>query len=139
MDQPTNPAIPLIPIDAMAGFGSGHTTQVMAYDTERYIIPEFSELNVEFLIRAKGSSMTPKYNSGDILGCKRLPMDTFFQWGKVYVIDTIQGPLVKRVFKSDIPGHIVCVSDNKDYPPFEIEFDSQVNAIAIVLGVIRLE
>lgn len=131
--------IPLIPIDAMAGFGNGHTLQVMEYDTDRYIIPEFTELNVEFLIRMKGSSMLPKYNSGDILGCRRLPMDTFFQWNKVYVIDTIQGALVKRVHKSEKQGYITCVSDNENYPPFELNFDTDVNAIAIVLGVIRLE
>ena len=132
-------SIPLIPIDAMAGFGNGHTTQIMEYDTERYVIPEFSELNVEFLIRMKGSSMIPKYNSGDLLGCRRLPMDTFFQWNKVYVIDTVQGALVKRVHKSEKPGHIICVSDNANYPPFELNFDTDVNAIAIVLGVIRFE
>lgn len=132
-------SIPLIPIDAMAGFGNGHTTQIMEYDTERYVIPEFNELNVEFLIRMKGSSMIPKYNSGDLLGCRRLPMDSFFQWNKVYVIDTVQGALVKRVHKSEKPGHIICVSDNENYPPFELSFDTDVNAIAIVLGVIRFE
>src|SRR5690606_36230537 len=104
--EDTITSIPLIPIEAMAGFGNGHTAQIMEYDTERYIIPEFSELNVEFLIRMKGSSMVPKYNSGDLLGCRRLPMDTFFQWNKVYVIDTVQGALVKRIHKSERPGYI---------------------------------
>jgi len=136
-DQATS--IPLIPVEAMAGFGNGHTSQIMEYDAERYVIPEFSELNVEFLIRMKGSSMLPKYNSGDLLGCRRLPMDTFFQWNKVYVIDTIQGALVKRIQKSDRPGYITCVSDNNNYPPFDLNYDADVNAIAIVLGVIRLE
>lgn len=65
--QSFNIGIPLIPVEAMAGYGNGHTAQVMEYDTERYVIPEFSELRVEFLIRMKGNSMTPRYNSGDIL------------------------------------------------------------------------
>lgn len=134
-----NRSIPLIPVDAMAGFGSGIATQVMTYDMERYIIPEFTELGVEFLIRVKGNSMQPKYNSGDVLGCRRLTMDTFFQWGKVYVLDTTQGGLVKRVFKSETPGYIKCVSDNESYPPFDLEFDKHINAIGLVCGVIRLE
>ncbi|MGJ1244326.1 S24 family peptidase [Sphingobacterium multivorum] len=134
-----NRSIPLIPVDAMAGFGSGVATQVMTYDMERYIIPEFTELGVEFLIRVKGNSMQPKYNSGDVLGCRRLTMDTFFQWGKVYVLDTTQGGLVKRVFKSETPGYIKCVSDNESYPPFDLEFDKHINAIGLVCGVIRLE
>lgn len=129
--------IPLIPIEAMAGFASGEM-QVMEYDTVTYVVPEFEELNVEFMIRVKGSSMYPKYNSGNTVGCKKLPLDTFFQWNKVYVLDTIQGPLIKRVQKSDKEDYIVCVSDNTKYAPFDLP-KSEIYSIAIVLGVIQLE
>jgi len=132
-----NKGIPLIPLDAMAGFGTG-SMQVMDYDTKRYVVPEFEDLNVEFMIRVKGSSMYPKYNSGDIVACKKLPLDTFFQWNKVYVLDTIQGPMIKRVHKSDNSANIVCVSDNEKYQPFELA-KSELYSLAIVLGVIRLE
>ena len=64
-----NAGIPLIPIDAMAGFGTG-AVQVMHYDTSKYIVPEFAELNVDFMIRVKGSSMVPKYNSGDLVAVR---------------------------------------------------------------------
>lgn len=128
--------IPLIPIDAMAGFAVG-SSQIMKYDTKEYIVPEFTELKVEFMIRVSGSSMYPKYSSGDLLACKKIDK-SFFQWNKVYVLDTKQGALVKRVWESDKKGCIKCVSDNKDYPPFDIPID-EINAIAIVLGVIRRE
>ena len=130
--------IPLIPIDAMAGFGTG-AVQVMHYDTSKYIVPEFSELNVDFMIRVKGSSMVPKYNSGDLVACKKLVItDIFFQWNKVYVLDTEQGALIKRVKKGSRDNYILLISDNKNYDPFELHL-SKIFAVALVVGVIRLE
>ena len=133
-----NAGIPLIPIDAMAGFGTG-TVQVMHYDTSKYVVPEFAELNVDFMIRVKGSSMVPKYNSGDLVACKKLVItDIFFQWNKVYVLDTDQGALIKRVKKGSKENYIQLISDNKKYDPFELHL-SKIFAVALVVGVIRLE
>lgn len=139
LNEPLNEysGIPLIPIEAMAGFGSG-SLQVMDYDTEKYVIPEFTELNVDFMIRVKGSSMYPKYNSGDLVACKKLSLqDVFFQWNKVYVLDTEQGALIKRIKKGS-DDHLLIMSDNPSYDSFELHL-SKINALAIVLGVIRLE
>ena len=133
-----NAGIPLIPIDAMAGFGTG-AVQVMHYDTSQYIVPEFSELNVDFMIRVKGSSMVPKYNSGDLVACKKLVItDIFFQWNKVYVLDTEQGALIKRVKKGSRDNYILLISDNQNYDQFELHL-SKIFAVALVVGVIRLE
>ena len=130
--------IPLIPIDAMAGFGSGET-QIMEYDAGRYVVPEFTEINVDFMIRVKGSSMSPKYSSGDLVACKKLYLnDIFFQWNKVYVLDTDQGALIKRVRKGSDVEHISLVSENQSYDPFELHM-SKIYAVALVVGVIRLE
>lgn len=127
--------IPLIPIEAMAGAASGDM-QVMEYESERFVVPTFK--GADYLISVRGSSMYPKYNSGDIVACKRLELGTFFQWNKVYVLDTVQGPLIKRVCPHDDPEHVQMVSDNKDYAPFKIHL-SDIRALAIVMGVIRLE
>jgi len=128
--------IPLIPINAMAGIAKGEVS-VLDYECEHYIVPIFKE--AEFLIPVKGSSMIPKYNSGDIIACKWVPIvDIFFQWNKVYVLDTNQGALIKRIHPGKDDQHIQLVSDNDKYPPFQIALSS-INAIAIVIGVIRLE
>lgn len=128
--------IPLIPIDAMAGFAAGET-QVLEYECERYVVPVFRE--AEFLIEVRGSSMYPKYSSGDIVACKKLSLQNiFFQWNKVYVLDTDQGALIKRVRKGKDEEHILLVSENENYEPFELRLN-QIYAIAIVIGVIRLE
>lgn len=131
--------IPLIPIEAIAGIPAGESIAVRFIDCAHYVIPEFANLNVEYMIRVSGSSMYPKYSNGDILACRRVQDVLFFQWGKIYVIDSSQGALVKRVFQDEDPDRILLVSDNKEhYPPFSIP-KSDIRSLSIVLGVIRLE
>ena len=127
--------IPLIPLNAMAGAFAGEQV-VLELECERYVVPAFKD--AEFLITVKGSSMIPKYNSGDIVACKRMPLDTFFQWNKVYVLDTEQGPLIKRVKKGSSEDTLTIFSDNPSYEPFELP-RTKIYHIALVVGVIRLE
>lgn len=131
-----NEGIPLIPIEAMAGALTSEQT-ILEYECERYVIPMFK--GADFLIPVKGSSMYPKYSSGDIVACQRVSMsDLFFQWNKVYVIDTTQGALIKRIKPGSDKEHISIISDNPDYDPFELHL-SAIHAVALVIGVIRLE
>lgn len=128
--------IPLIPLDAMAGFGSGNSQTIMEYECEKYIVPSFT--GAEFLIKVTGDSMFPKYYSGDVVACKKIFSGTFFQWNKVYVIDSEQGVLIKRVKKSTSQDKITLVSENTEYDPFEIRI-TDINSLAIVVGLIRIE
>ena len=92
-----------------------------------------------FCTRVKGDSMTPRYLSGDIVACREVhDTGTFFQWGKAYVLDTDQGVVLKRVRRSELPDHILCVSDNPDYEPFDVPVSS-IYHLAIVRGLIREE
>lgn len=128
--------IPLIPINAMAGAFT-EDQQIMEYECERFIIPTFK--GADFLIGVKGTSMYPRFNSGDIVACKRLNLqDLFFQWNKVYVLDTDQGPLIKRIKPGTDKDHVTIVSDNKEYEPFELAID-HIYHVALVIGVIRVE
>lgn len=137
IQQVQHGGIPLIPTNAMAGFATGGDTAILEYECDRYVVPMFRD--ADFLIPVKGSSMIPKYNSGDLVACKHLPLsDLFFQWNHVYVLDTDQGALIKRVQRADDDDHILCVSDNTKYEPFKLH-RSQIHAIAVVVGVIRLE
>lgn len=127
--------IPLIPIEAMAGYMAGGV-QVLEYEAERFVVPTFK--GADYLIAVRGSSMYPKYNSGDIVACKHLALDTFFQWNKVYVLDTQQGVLIKRICEGPDDLHILIVSENEKYKPFKLH-RNEIHSLAIVLGVIRLE
>lgn len=128
--------IPLIPLSAMAGAFTGDTS-VMEYECERYVIPAFK--GADFLIQVKGDSMQPTYYSGDLVACQRVPLnDLFFQWNKTYVLDTAQGPLIKRIRRGSDNEHILIVSDNTEYEPFELS-KSQFHGVALVRGLVRLE
>lgn len=128
--------IPLIPFSAMAGALTGELT-AMEYECERYVVPAFK--GADFLMSVKGNSMTPTYLSGDIVACQRVPLtDLFFQWNKPYVLDTTQGPLIKRIKPGTDAEHIRIISDNTEYDPYELPI-SAIHAVALVIGIIRLE
>ena len=135
-----NEGIPLIPVEAIAGIPSIDEIGVTFADCKKYVVPEFESKGADYMIRVSGSSMYPKYSNGDILACKYIRDVLFLQWGKIYVIDSSQGALVKRVFQDENnPDNLILVSDNKEnYPPFAFP-KSDIRSISIVVGVIRLE
>lgn len=136
LPQGSKNGIPLIPVSAMAGAFTSDIS-VMEYECERYVVPSFE--GADFLIPVKGDSMQPTYLSGDLVACQKMSLtDIFFQWNKTYVLDTDQGPLIKRVCRGSDNEHIRLVSDNDHYPPFELPL-SHLHAIALVRGIIRLE
>ena len=128
--------IPLIPVEAMAGCFTGSQT-VLLQECDHYVVPAFK--NADFLIYVRGDSMQPRYYSGDMVACKMLsPTDLFFQWGKVYVLDTDQGALIKKVEQGTDDETITLVSENENYKPFQIPRRA-VYHIAIVMGLIPTE
>ncbi|MFK7059534.1 S24 family peptidase [Flavobacterium oreochromis] len=132
--------IPLLPFDAFAGLGDS-SVQGVDFDTieDRYVVPLFDGITIDFMIPVRGSSMYPKYNSGDVVACRLVNELLFVQWNKVHVIDSVsQGVIMKRLLKSDKPDSVVCKSDNKDYGEFTVPM-SDIRSIALVVGVIRLE
>lgn len=130
--------IPLIPIEAVAGWNGVDHEGVTLSDCKNYYIPDLVSAGADYLIRVSGSSMYPKYSSGDILACKKINEVTFFQWGKIYVIDSAQGAMVKRILPSEKDNCVVCKSDNDKYPPFELP-KTEIRSLSIVIGAIRLE
>ncbi|HBL74284.1 MAG: hypothetical protein A2W90_18190 [Bacteroidetes bacterium GWF2_42_66] len=131
--------IPLVSIAAVAGFGNAEFTIQERDVKDYYVIPKFNDRRIDFMIEVCGSSMYPKYNSGDVVACTIIRESKFIQWNKVHVIGTKeQGILVKRIKKGENDNHLLLVSDNKDYDPFSIGID-EITGIALVVGVIRLE
>lgn len=133
-------SIPMLPFDAFAGIGDS-TVAGVNFDTieERYIVPLFDGIKVDFMLPVRGSSMYPKYSSGDVVACRLVTELLFVQWNKVYVIDSIsQGVIMKRLLKGDNNEHLICKSDNKEYGEFPVPM-TDIRSIALVVGVIRLD
>lgn len=127
--------IPLIPIDAIGGFGVEAFNDIPVEDY--YNVGVFSR--VDFLIRVTGDSMAPKYCGGDLVACRVVNEGKFFQWGHIYVIDTLsQGVMIKRVQPSKDDSSIICQSENPRYDEFKVP-TSDILHIALVVGAITLE
>lgn len=131
--------IPLVSLKVAAGFGSADFRIEEQDVKEYYVVPKFKHRRIDFMIEVAGSSMYPKYSSGDIIACTIIRDSHFIQWNKCHVIATTeQGLLVKRIKEGKDADHILAISDNEEYPPFEIP-KSEISGIAIVTGVIRIE
>lgn len=132
-------AIPLIPLSFAFDFVNedGENSEIEVID--HYILPDFKARGVSFLVRFAGTSMQPNYSNGDILACRRVGENPFYQWGNVYIVNTEQGVLVKRVFEGSDSKSISLQSDNSEhYPAINVRKDS-IKPIAMVVGLIRTE
>lgn len=131
--------IPLVTETAAAGFGNGLLSIEEKDVKEYYVIPKFRYCNVDFMIEVSGLSMYPHFNPGDVIACTILKDRKFLQWNKCHVIATReQGILVKRLMPSTKDGYITVVSDNKEYPAFDVPFD-EITGLALVVGSVGLE
>lgn len=131
--------IPLIPLDAVAGFPATDSSYAYMENCDRYIIPEFQDKGADFIIRVSGDSMIPLYYNGDLIACHKIHDIRFFQWGTVYVLETSQGILVKRIMEStDHDDCILCTSENDTvHRPFLLPKDD-IRSMSTIVGLIRL-
>lgn len=93
----------------------------------------------EMAIEVSGDSMEPEYPKGARLFCRRIDDLSFIEWGKVYVLDTTQGAIVKEIQPGENEGTFMCKSINaKRYKPFEIPVSS-VRGLWRILAVLILK
>ena len=139
VDSNSKEGIPLIPLDAVAGFPATDSSFAYMESCERYIIPEFQDKGADFIIRVSGDSMIPLYYSGDLIACHKIHDIRFFQWGTVYVLETSQGILVKRIMEStDHDDCILCTSENDTvHRPFLLPKDD-IRSMSTIVGLIRI-
>lgn len=131
--------LPLLPFDAVAGFLANNIPDSFAFSEETYSVPEFTARGADFAIRVSGESMQPKYNSGDVIAARIIKDPSFFQWGRVYVLSTSQGCVVKRLYPGSSADTIVCHSENAEsFPDYEIPRD-EIFGVALVIGHIGAE
>lgn len=125
--------IPILPISAQGGSLNDFTHSVRKYDCEWMSSPIS---DADFAIEVAGDSMAPEYPAGSRVLIKRINESAFVEWGKVYVIDTENGVVLKRVVPADDENYIRCVSINPapDYAPFNIP-KSSIFGMYIVLGL----
>lgn len=135
----TQELIPLVTPKVAAGFGSADFVIAKSDVKEYYVIPKWKRQRVDFMIEVTGDSMQPKYNAGDIVGCTIIHNSGFIQWNRPHVIATReQGLLIKRLMPGTTTNSLSAVSENTQYPPFDIPKE-EITGIALVIGHVNLE
>lgn len=114
--------IPLLPISAQGGSLNDFIVSVRESDCEKVVSPI---RGADFAMTVAGDSMAPEYPNGSQVHVKKINERAFIEWGKVYVVDTCNGAVIKRVVPSERDGYIKCISINRDpiYAPFEIDMN----------------
>lgn len=126
--------LPRIPYDAAAGSLTNAVDGVTSLQCEQApVVSAFPRY--DFTIRVTGRSMEPMYFSGDEVACLRINESRFLQWGRVYVLDTAQGVIIKRIYENG--DSIRCASFNPEYPDFNVPKD-EIFSYNLVVGALRL-
>ena len=110
--------VPLLPTSARAGTLADFAQTVTEYDCERIISPV---KGADYAIQVTGDSMAPEYEPGCQVLIKKIFEDQFVEWGKTYVLDTMNGSVIKKIFPTEDPAVIECRSVNPQYPPFRVK------------------
>ena len=110
--------VPLLPVYAQAGALTDFVASVREYDCERIISPI---KDVTLAMRVTGDSMSPEYPNGSIILLQRIDDKAFIEWGRTFVLDTVNGAVIKKVYPHpDDPERVVCKSVNPAYGTFEV-------------------
>lgn len=107
-----------VPIEAQAGFLTGHSQEYLEYKT--YNLP-FIEGKSLYMIDATGDSMYPTISPGDHIVIEPVEDPKILQYGRAYVIVAKDGCVIKRVHSHESPKKIILKSDNQTYEPYEID------------------
>lgn len=121
-EQPVVPVspdtVPLLPTSARGGLIGDFAEAIQEYQCERVISPV---KGATLAMTVTGDSMSPEYPSGSTVLMKKIDEDVFIEWGEVYVLDTTNGPVIKRIRKTPDPHVVECVSINPGYQPYTLD------------------
>lgn len=127
--------IPLLPVSAQGGSLNDFVVSIKESSCEKIISPI---KGADYAMSVSGESMAPEYPSGSQILIKRINEKAFIDWGRVYVLDTCNGTVIKRLFPSDTADKVLCRSINPEFPPFEVLL-SDVYAVYRVLMCMSLK
>ena len=121
--------VPLVPISALAGSLNDFSLSVKRDDCETVISPI---KDIDMAIKISGDSMEPEYPSDSQVFVKKINERAFLEWGRVYVLNTCNGLVIKRLMPTNDPNTVLCESINPKYPPFEVNLEN-VNGVYRVI------
>ena len=128
----------MVPLVNMFALGGTLTEQLDATSSSALERVQTPVKGAEMAIEVSGDSMAPKYPSGSRLFCRKVDDPTFIEWGKVYVVDTAHGAVVKELRPGSSPDSVTChsLNDNSKFVPFEVPFSSIHGIWKVIAGLI---
>lgn len=109
----------VIPYGARGGTIGDFVDGVHDYDCEKITSPI---KGADYAMEVTGDSMSPEYPSGSRVLIKKVN-PIFIEWNEVYVLDTPNGAVIKRIRKTEDDGLVECVSINPAYQSYTIPRD----------------
>lgn len=124
-------SVPLLPIFAQAGHLTGWSESVTEVECERVISPV---KDVDMAVHIYGESMYPDIPNGSVAYVRKVS-GRIIDWGKAYILDTVDGPLVKYITPGNDEEHITCVSANHDpkFAPIEVAKEDVLGLYRVVM------
>ena len=110
--------VPLLPIFAQAGSLTGWSEGIEEAKCERVISPV---KDIDMAVHIYGESMYPDIPNGSVVYVRRVS-GRIIDWGRAYILDTVDGPVLKYLTPGADEGHVRCLSANHDpkFAPFEV-------------------
>ena len=110
--------VPLLPVFAQAGHLTGWSEGVMEAECERVISPV---KDIDMAVHIYGESMYPDIPNGSVCYVRRVS-GRIIDWGRPYILDTVDGPVMKYLTPGSDEDHIRCQSANHDprFAPFDV-------------------
>ena len=115
-DEPNS--VPLLPIFAQAGPLTGWSEGVEEVKCERVISPV---KDVDMAVHIYGESMYPDIPNGSVVYVRRVS-GRIIDFGHAYILDTVDGPVLKYLTPGSDDEHVRCQSANNDpkFAPYEV-------------------
>lgn len=111
--------VPLLPIAAQGGTPDNIESQIQQHECEMIVSPID---NITMAIPVTGDSMSPEFPSGSKVFVQKVNEKAFIEWGCTYVLDTVNGAVIKNVFqtKGD-ETKVTCRSVNPNFADFTVD------------------
>lgn len=124
--------VPLVPFAVRGGALQGFSDGVEEWECERITSPV---RGAELAFEVTGDSMAPGFPAGTRVLLKKVK--SMIAWGEVHVVDTVDGPVLKRIDQTDDPDVFVLRSDNPAYQPIRIQTSDIRGVWRVLLRMIQ--
>jgi phage repressor protein C with HTH and peptisase S24 domain len=130
--SPPEHTVPIVPFAVRGGALQGFSDGAQEWECERIISPV---AGAELAMEVVGDSMAPAFPAGARVLLKRVKAT--IAWGEVFVLDTVDGPVLKRILPTEDKDVWELRSDNPSYPPFRIHTDNVRGVWRVLLRLIQ--